>query len=182
MKTMKEWRQGFNIKNISSFFELALGVALLGLIFICVNASKYRVEGYALMVVFSLAVAAIIIWQKRAKSEKTGLDEREEKMKTNLHESEELSGCEGGIDERAIVKFFKWMMMFFLAFCVAIVAAIYWKEIISSVIQNPFPASLALLVFAITVWLMRMQHEKERREKRYANKILTDRGIEPLEE
>lgn len=70
MKTMKEWRQKLSMKNISSFFEIVLGVALFSLVFLCVNASKYWAEGYVLVTLFSLAVAAVIMWRIRVENKK----------------------------------------------------------------------------------------------------------------
>jgi len=178
------------MNKIISILYVALAITTIGMMPLCLNASTHQTEYYCLAILVIFVTVVTIVWRKLAEKRNskkiTNLDEREEQMEINLYEDEELSGDDGGVDYKAINRFLKWMIMIFLTFCAVIAVfvglAIYRGEIISSIIKNPIPASLSLMGLAIVIWLVMMQNRKEHQERRYANKILTDRGIEPLGE
>ena len=78
MKTMKEWRRGLfacvNLKNFSSFFEVAFAIATIGLLPMCLSASEYWAEYYTSIVVLSFLVVAVIAWLVRAENKKESQD------------------------------------------------------------------------------------------------------------
>lgn len=70
MKTLKDrWPKlfgGINLNNFSNFFQVALAIAAIGLLPICINASEFREEYFIVMAVLLLLVAVGIVWWGRA--------------------------------------------------------------------------------------------------------------------
>lgn len=64
MKILKRRRQEFGMEKFSNFFQVMLAIAAIGLTPLCISASKYWVQGYIALVVFSLSVALVIILRK----------------------------------------------------------------------------------------------------------------------
>lgn len=72
---------------------------------------------------------------------------------------------------------------FFLAVGVIVVLTLpLWEEILSLIARKPILTSSIVLGIAIIVWRVRVQNKKERQERRYANKVLEGKGLEPLKE
>lgn len=81
-------------------------------------------------------------------------------METNLCESEELSGCEGGIDERRFAKFLKKATVWFLPLYVVVIAlAVFLLSEMLLLISEENKLIAALTILGIVI-VMRIYIEK----------------------
>lgn len=171
MKTKQ--RQGFNMEKISNFFQVALAITTIGLMPLCLNASVYWNETISsiintknfipvLLIIFGIVVN-ILLMKRQLRLQKKGM------KKEFPHD-----GLEG------LSVFYK-ISTIFAGIIFLAIAAFSW--IIMETIQNNPWASLVIAILATSLavgWMK--ENKKRRRELRYANKILMDKGLELIKE
>jgi membrane protease YdiL (CAAX protease family) len=155
MKTTIEWLKRL-WKLISRIeIEVALAIATIGLLPICLSASEHWAGYYISMAVISLIVVAGIVWRKVRKKQK-------------IKEKFPHDGLEGFA---VVLNWIKTAILLLIA-GTAFVLWVFRKELWLAIQNNPIPSVFLFLVAIVIVWRIKVENKKDRRILQRADEVL----------